>query len=101
MHGEAAAGEVVTAEQFIEWMEHGTNPPTIEEARDTLTRTHKTLVALIEGVETLRDEMTADADNAIKTIAYRAENAREYALLCAWSQRLMDLSAIAGEAAQR
>ena len=101
MHGEAAAGAVVTAEQFAEWMEKGTNPPTVEELRAEFLAMNAIRQAMMESLDKLLDDLTADSDKALIAIAYRAERASEYAVITSIIQRLADIALVAKEAAQR
>jgi hypothetical protein len=91
----------MTAEQFIEWIEHGTNPPTIDEARRELIAINAVRQTVMESIDKLMDDLTVDADKAITAIAYRAERASEYAILCSVIQRLADIALAAASVAQK
>ena len=91
----------MTREQFTEWMDHGTNPPTIDEARTELIASCRAHQAVMKALDKLMDDLTADADKAIAGLAYRQECAAEYALLCSIIQRMADIALVAQEAAQK
>lgn len=91
----------MTAEQFAEWMDKGTNPPTIDEARTEFLAMNAIRQAMMESIDKLLDDLTEDADKALAAIAYRAERAAEYAMLTAIIQRLADIALVAKDAAQR
>lgn len=91
----------MTADQFIAWLETGENPPPVDVLRREFLALNAIRQTMMEALEAVIDDLTIDADKALTAVAYRAERAAEYALLCAIIQRLADIGLAAHHVAEQ